>query len=741
MNFSTPSKVVDTIRASDQVERIRANNRVKITNQANGFPPLTADQAKKMGIRINVNWSEMAVLFSHARRQYDQAFLGTKNYFKISVPLAPPEKSLEWGIQMTNFLNRIMKRSEYYACMKEYQHSALVAHGIAPTIWEDSEAWRRRFVAIEDFRVPTDTETSFENLSWCAVRRLYTEGELSKKVFGENADRGWAKKEIAKILKEYHNINFENTSYDWINSPEKMAELVKQNAGFYASDAVPTIPLWHFYYMDDSNPARPKIKLCVVPDLGVRGMSDQSRVFLYQSDKAVCRRWEQLINVQFGDLNNKPPNLYHSVRSLGFLLMEPCYWTNLFRCRLLQHGMENFNAWLRIADPDGRARAQKVELFDKGIVPEGVSIVPQTERHTVDGNLVGAILAQLKQLQSEAAQSYTQSADTGTQKEQTAFETRVKVASVNAMMTGLLGRAFRKEVYAYREIARRFCLRNSSDPDVVEFQDECKRAGIPRLWINENLWEIEPEQPMGSGNPIMAQAQADQMMSIRPMLDPTAQQEVLHDYIEAITQDPRKADRLVPLEGQQDVTEGQQFAEFAFGTLMQGVPVRMKRGLSPIEQIETLLGLMAGVVTQMEQNGNMADAREIIGLQNVGQHIQQLIAQLAQDPQQKARVKQYSDALGKMANYVKAFQQRLQEQGQQNGDPAQMEAAAKANGAMMTAKVKAQIAEANAQQKMAHKEQEFIAEQQRRDAETAGNLYRQSLEAAAKPREPKAKPE
>lgn len=729
MLFNSASKVSDVIRASDQVERVRAENRIKILNQANGFPPLSADQAKKMGVRVNVNFGEMVVLFAHARRQMVEALLNPRNFFKVTIPLAPEEKKGSWGTFITNWINRKMKDSDEYASLKENQLAAVVAHGIGPQLWCDNEHWMPEFVAIEDFRVPTDTETSFRRLPWIAVRKNYTEGELAKKVFGEYADKHWEKKVIKKILHEYHDVNFETESYTWMTAPEKMAELVKQNAGFYSSDAVPTIPLWHFYYMDDSSPSKPCIKLKIVPDQGVRGTESGDQQFLYDcGDDYICHKWPELVSVQYGDLNNKSPFMHHAVRSLGFLLMEPCFWTNIFRCRLLQHGMENFNVWIRIADPEGRSRAQKVELFDKGVVPEGVTIVPNTERHQVDGEMVNNIMAQLKQLQGEASQSYTQQLDTGTKKEQTAFETRAKIASVNAMMGSILSRMFRKESFAYREICRRFCIRKSTDQDVRDFQEACRREGIPKQYLNVEYWDVEPEIPIGSGNATMAESEIMTLMEWRPMFNPTAQQEILHEAVEVITHDPRRAERWAPIDGKRGVSEAQRDAESVFGTLMQGVPVRIKDGLNPIDQVETLLGLLAGVVVQIERGGNMTTMREIAGLQNVGKYVSQLVQQIAQDENEKARVKSYSDAMGKLMNSVKAFAQRLQEQMQKESQNGDGDAKAKAAATMMQAQVKAEIDRQLAQQTQGLEQKRFELDQQREDQSLMAELARKQAE-------------
>jgi hypothetical protein len=712
---------------------VRGVNRVKVNDLANGVPPLTDEAAKRWNLKINTNFGEGPMIFANARRQYDNAFLSPQNYFKVTVPDAPPEKSTEWGMTITRSINRILKDDQEYACVHEYKWANVLLHGVGATIWHEDECCIPEFVAIEDLRVPTDTTTSFKNLPWFSVRKQYTVGELSRKVFGEYADKGWNKKPIQEALDNLKDINYEVSGYTWMTSPEKMAELVKQSAGFYSSDACPSITLWHFYYYDEEDPKNCSWKLLVVPDVDSGAQHITDTEFLYQSDRPVAKELKNLLHVQFGDLNNKSPFMYYSVRSLGFLLVEPCYWTNLARCRFLQHIFEHFNIWLRSADPGGRARAQSVQLFDRCFIPEGVSIVPSTERPQINETMVESGLAQLKQLMTEASQSYNQKVDTGTKKEQTAFETRVKLEAVNSMMTGLLGRAFRKEKFAYQEIARRFCLRKSQDPLARRFQKEMKRAGVPPMFVNSEFWVIEPEIPMGAGNPTMAQTQSQQLWALRPACDPTAQQEILHESIEVITGDPRRADRWAPIDGKRGVTDAQRDSEFAFGTLMQGVPVRMKEGISAAEQIETLLGLLGKKIGDLGKMGGIASKQEIAGLLMVMAYCDSLVQQLSKDEQQKERVKIYADDLGKLHNEVKAFAQRLAEQQKaaaKNGngaDPAQGKIAAQVIGAKTAAKIK----EEKATQQARHKEESFIMEQRRKDAATLAEQHREGIRAGA----------
>jgi len=101
----------------------------------------------------------------------------------------------------------------------------------------------------------TDTTLDFENLSWFGVRENYTPFHLLNEAFNDKPNNHWDKKAVADILKNYKEINFVDAAqnYDWENSPEKLAELVKQDGGYFSGDAMPSIPLWHFYFEDNSD--------------------------------------------------------------------------------------------------------------------------------------------------------------------------------------------------------------------------------------------------------------------------------------------------------------------------------------------------------------------------------------------------------------------------------------------------------------------------------------------------------
>src|SRR5262249_10190790 len=157
-------------------------------------------------------WLEHAVLNKRAILQWTHAFQSRDVFFNVKVPTMPENKRQDWELQITQFINEILKESHEFASFLDNEAASLTAYGISPGVWFARDGWLPEFVALKELRVPTDTETSLRNLTWFAIRRRYTVGELVTRVFGEHADKGWDKKQIAMILKQYWKKNYEPTT-------------------------------------------------------------------------------------------------------------------------------------------------------------------------------------------------------------------------------------------------------------------------------------------------------------------------------------------------------------------------------------------------------------------------------------------------------------------------------------------------------------------------------------------------
>lgn len=668
----------------------RGLNRSRVNSLFNGDPPYSPQQAKENNLSVNVNFLESTRLGSDARRQLYNLLNKTENFFNAKLDRGTKHKRGDWSHIITKELNKILKKSLPYYEALQSSFASLVLHGIGPSVWTDKQHWLPDEKGVEDILIPANALRSMRHLPFFAVYQPFTALQLYRLTHGPRRDPGWNMPLADRAIKWCdEQITKSSIPYSEIYSPEKMQERLKEDSGLYASDAVPTIDCWDFYFYNDEKKVSGWNRRIVIDanwDIGAGGinydrkpsMPDKNKIgtsgeFLYDSgSRKYAEKREQIIHFQFGDLSAVAPFRYHSVRSLGFLLFAVCHLQNRLRCKFNDALFEHMLQYFRVRNLDDYERSLKINLVDKGYVDETVQFIPPTERWAINPNLVQMGLTHNRELIGESASGYTQDHDYGKeQTERTATEVMAQVQSTAALVSSALAQAARFQEPQYQEIARRFCIKNSKDADVRKFRVNVLKQGVPEELLDTECWEIVSEKILGGGNKILETAIAEKLLGVSQSLDPGPQRIVLRDYVLAVSDDPAKAEELVPYEPVA-VTDTVHDAQLSAATLMMGLPVAVKTGINHIEAIQALMGSMTAVIQKAQANGGMATQDQIAGLQNIAQHISEHIQILARDKAQKERVKEFSDDLGKLMNFVKAFAQRLQQQmeaqAQQNGN-------------------------------------------------------------------------
>lgn len=751
MNFKSTEKVLEKITNLVDADKTAARNRALYIDLFNGAPPYTKEECDTNKIQVNVNFKEGQMLLLSARQQFENAFLSTANFFTIKVPYAPLTKKDAISQRLTREVNRILKRHRPYLHTMREKLGSIVLHGVGPQLWCDPWTPIPAYIAFEDLLIPRDTPITMEDLPYFAIRRRMTAGTLYRKTIacGENVDKGWNMELVRKILKAVYGLNDDVRGIDEMDQPDRMAEDFKQNNYYYEGDQAPKINLWDFYYLSEDKPGRCWYK-CIVMDDGTKIANLQDvdfKEFLYKKEEPYAHALDQILHVQFGDGNNKPPFMYHSVRSLGALLFDVVHLMNRLRCQFTQKVFEDMMLLFRSRDPVDRSRFQNIYLgINQGIVPDGLEFVKNEERYKIDGNMVQTLMANYKQLMGESTSSYTRDINDNTNKERTAFEVNALLSQTAQLTGSMLNLAYLQERFAYEEECRRLTLKNTPDFVAKRFQEACREAGIPEKWIDSKRWDIEPERVLGAGNIQLQQAQSRELLALSPSLSPEAQQKIKHKHIFSTTQDPDLANDLAPLDAAPHVSDSVHDSELAFGTLMGGNPVTPKPGLNAIEVCETILNLMQFKIQNIQQSGGMGTPEDVNGLNMAAQYVTAFIQQVGMDPAQQQRAKQYGDTLGQVMNEVKGFQQRQQqaaeamakqqEQGQNQAEMQKMQMeAASTQQQLQTNAASARQEAAIREREMALQEAEFAMEQRRKDAEMVAKMQREQMQAEAKARQ------
>lgn len=720
MKFTNPDQVRDVVGIMQDVDReAHSLNRSKINELFEGFPPFSDEECEVNQIDTNVNFLEAPGMAHKARSTWNNAFLKPGIFFTVTLDSGPRQKRDSWSHFITDRINKPMKRSLMYTEAIRATGASVIMHGIGPKEWERAKCWRPTEIGLEDLLVPSGTRVNLTNLSHFAIFRRYTPEEIFRMTHGPQRDPGWNMPMVNKELKRVVSTMMQQRdSYTEGMNPEKIVAFYKENLGWLDSDGVATINTWDFIYQDQDDEEQRWYRKMILENSAY-----EADGFVYDAKRPYASSLSQILHLHFGDGANVAPFLYHSVRSLGMFLFAICHLQNRVRCRFTDAVMRAMNEYFRIHGGDERARLQKAQFVNLGLVPDGLEFVPRDQRWQVDEALVVAALSQNKQLMSENASSFVQDVDSPGQKELTATEVMARLNNANALVSSLLSMAYTYAQSEYREIARRFTMKNSGDKDIESFRLACLKEGIPAEYLNVERWDIQPERVMGGGNKTLELAQAKSMMEVKAQFDGPAQREILRDYVLAVEDDPGKADRWVP-DDKQPITSTEHDAQLAVGTLMNLAPVGVLEGIDHTSYVQTFLLSMKSLVDDIRMIGQPSP-QQVVGLMACFQHVRGHIKILAQDEENRQAVKRYGDFLKPIMNQVKAWSQQLGQAAKanaaQNGD------GGKTQAAIIGAQSKARIADISAQKKEQRKDFAFVKEQKRKDLETMTEARRQNL--------------
>lgn len=752
--FGTCEKILKVIQPMQDIERLRAADRAKVDALMNGRPPYTAAEVEKNNIPVNVNWGMGKKILRDANNQVNSALLHPGTLFTCTLEAGQQDKRDEWSQAFTKNIHIPLQRGvsgKKHGYLIKNRNASVCLHGIGAMLWPNSFRWMPRFVGLEDLLIPTETYCDFSNMRYFAVNMYLTPGELMDMTQGDMVHKGWNKNMIAEILKNMEQTEAEGVPPTWRDQPEAMQNVMKENRGFYYSDATRKIRCHWFFYQQIDKPKK-WYRMLVLREAYGDVKPDQG--FLFDgSSEPFADDIGQILSVQYGDNNFVAPLKYHAVRGLGVDLYAPIEELNRLFCEFIWAVHVDFRILFKIKDPQDRDKLKQIVLAQFGTIPEGMEMLKRDERYQVSPELFAEAAGVMRSTLQESSTSFVKDVNESS-KVMTAKEATIRSNEANILVSSMLQSLYFQEGFYYEEVVRRFLKKDSADPEVVEFRNRCKKDGIPDGLMVAGYWRIVPERVLGGGDKTQAQEEATWIWSVMDRLDPAVQNKAKRMCIGTLLNNFDKARELVP-EANEVASDGVIAAENVFGTLMNGQPCQMRKGIDQQGYIGTLLKFMGNVIQRIANTSGVGTVEEIAGLQTVAENVGQHIEVLGADPTQKPLAKQFGDVLGKMMNEVKAFAQRLEEQQQAQQEKEtvvidykvappdvqrQMEQKAGFQPSQMPppiddsiikmqqAERAAQLKEQQAMQQAQQSEVEFRLEQQRRDAETQAEMARKSAE-------------
>lgn len=749
MQFSDSELVQSVCFQMKLADYRRGLNRARIEDLNNGGTPYTEEEARINNIEVNISDLAHTRLLHDARLQLYTSVTKPGNFFTARSDYGPIHKRQSRGITVTKEINRRMKRSNDYDFTQRSQMAADILHGIAPVSWNDSDHWCPDPLPVGDVLMPGRTLTSLKGLPFTALYRQYSVQTLMKLTRGPKRDPGWNMETVNSLLKWVDDETRKglttagHSNEFW--SPERQVDRRKSDDGAYASDLVPTVDCWDFYYWSDEGKQEGwRRKIVLDAEGGYSGwplrlgktfpgknLIGEKASFLFDGGERVwgCSL-NEIVHFQFADLSGKSPFLYHSVRSLGWMLYAICHLQNRLNCKTWEAVFETLMQYFRVSSND-HERALKITLASRGIIDESVSFMRQEERWNPNASLVELGMNLGSKILNENSASWVQNQNFSRDKvEKTKFQV---MAEINAMMTlvsAALQMAYRYQTSQYREIVRRFMKKDSRDAEVRDFRACCLKAGVPEKMLVAECWDVEPERIMGSGNKTLEMAISQQLMEWRAAYAPSAQQDILRLATLSITDDPALSQSLVPDVPQ--VSDTAHDAMVAFGSLMSGGRIQWKEQHSRVEIAETLLAELATAIPAALRDGE-ATMEQVEGFQNVIQHVAEVISEASADEAMKQRVGELAAASGKLSNEIELLAKQAQAKKQENNGAGRIppEQLAKIEATRLSAEAKAantreSHAQRTAQKQVSH-EMQMEHAKQKHEQDLAAEAQRSQL--------------
>lgn len=675
--FSTVSDCLRVLTTMESSGRLRSADRAMIHAQMDGRAPYTPKEVEDNNIQFNVNKLGGYKIAIDADMQVNGALMNKDLFFTCTCVKGDKEKRDEWAQRFTENINEPMKKGKsgkkhLYLMMN--RNASLVMDGTGAMVWMNNYNWMPRFIPLQDLLIPEDTGLDLsEGLGHFAFNVYYTPWQLNKLVSGDKVDKGWNVPFVRQIIASIPQVtnSIPGMRETWAQ-PEVWEQIAKQHSTFLSSDVAGKVKLTFLFEQDEDTGKwfrkvlYRKTDNVSLPDGSADSMApDDNSKFMYDSGTTpFADDIEQIMTVQFGAGNVVAPLKFHSTRGLGTLLYAAVEADNRLYNQTLQATFFDLMQIFRIQNPTQQDRPKIIDLHAWGELEDGVSFIKSDERHTPDKALLESTIGQNRQLIADSSASYTSDLDNGTQREQTLGEAQIKLQAANKMVSGLLGNIYWQELYYYEEVKRRMLMRNPTDRDIQNFQAKCKAAGIPDDMMHDpTAWVLDVEKVFGAGDQTLAIQEVTALMAIVSQLDPSAQLIVRRKYIATITRNPDLARQLVP-DDPNASSSGRQAAEDVFGTLMEGIAVSLREGITQQDYVITMAEMMAAKIEQIKNLDDVGTPRDVVGLQTVEADIMQHIQLLSQDPAMKPLVAGMTKEVGKMMNEVKAFAQRQQQKAQ-----------------------------------------------------------------------------
>lgn len=681
--FKSTSSIFEEISDMERDEAPRREDRATVSAFFNGKPPFSQAEADSLGLTCNVNnlfgYTDLAASKEATLALYTKP----ARLWSIELDSAPVGKKQEWEQDVTDELNKIVKKHGRLRMPYEGVAGDATLHGEGEFYFPDCRCPLPRHLPLSQRLIPNNASADPGELTHFAISTDIPLHDLMFHIRRES--EGWNLSALRALSKDLFDTEKKANGSKWsagaltavdsMNAEE--LEYARQTQGDIDRVFRTKVPVYYFFQADPDRDGRP-LDLTIVPRIN-RKTEEGSKL----KEESLFDAEEYYPSIQdalqpfFMDciLGGEPK--WHRVKGLGHINYSVAWHIEVLMDRLMQGSMEAAQTFWKAGDASTREDLEKILLRHNGIIPEGVSLMP--ERTPTDLNGIMAVLGLFRQQAAKNARSAFSNDETGRgQGNELQVQAMFRQNAITAQQSSRLSNWYDAKSRLGATILARYTNCDISTKDkyyseIMEFQSALKRRGIPLWYVQPHNVNVTSTKITGDGDDMKARQTALFTIQNLQQLPPESQQLAKRDAWGILLGDYEKAEAWVPIG--KDAPEDQvRDAEGENNTcILQGRPPKPRaKDVDEVHADTHLQGLVSIVQMASARGEEAFNPQELLGFKALGAHTVMHVQRMGSMGKKdiEARYMEALNQVSKMAEKLRHnMEQKQQAQQQEPIDP------------------------------------------------------------------------
>lgn len=512
--------VVNFVQQLIDDDEARSFSRSKVAGLVDGNPPYSQGKLIRAGRAdaCNVNWGTARGYKEAAVGSYYDLSTQAPGRISITTSHGTAEQQVEYSRTMSQGADLILtENADDWDSEVQMHQDEMVLYGHGPFFFEDPFKVFPR--AIEDgaLLVPDRTPSNINRWEIAACLFDYYPPELYAFIKDEIAAQqvGWNIKHTQQVI-EYamDQKQPDNRTQNW----EWYQNELKSNSFNYIGQ-VNICRVAHVFWREFDS----RVTHAIVER---SSGAPQGYKYLYLH-VGRYKNFHEVIHPMYVDKGRA--GLYHNVTGLGVKMFGPMEYEN----RLLGAQMDAAFAPKILFKPttsEAQTKFQLTRLGQWGVLPPGTDVA---QTPTGSGMQDGIAMFRLSNelMRSNLSQNRQPIQMDKPGNPDTAKEVMLKASQQGSLSLTVFSRYYNQLDALYKEMVRRMCDLNSTDPVAKRFQEWCEQHDVPRECFGR-VESVAAVRVVGQGSPFMRdQALQTVLGTVMARLPENGQQNLLDDFI------------------------------------------------------------------------------------------------------------------------------------------------------------------------------------------------------------------